>query len=200
MFFRNEWLNLGLLFNSGYLTVPGTTMRRTSWSGSMRKITQGSYPWRREETWKECLKGSAEVLNRYVSLYLLFHRGPDFRQFHAILPSCYSSSINFFLNIVLYLQHHCIQCKTFIKSRIKQLNMHYMVVVVVWWNSSWFVVCVSTVKVKGLLVSFRWSIWFRREAGSSCGMKGWATSSPAPPTSALGSGLVCISACPFSAG
>lgn len=63
----NIVLNWSLILFSWHA---GTTMRRTSWSGSMKRITQGSYPWRREETWKECLKDSAEGWSRYTHLFI----------------------------------------------------------------------------------------------------------------------------------
>lgn len=45
-------------------------MRRISWFGSMRRITPGSSPWRREGTWRGSLRGSAEAWRRWVCLHV----------------------------------------------------------------------------------------------------------------------------------
>ena len=46
------------------LLPSGTTMKRASWSGWMRRIIHGSSPWRRVATWRKCLKDSAEASKR----------------------------------------------------------------------------------------------------------------------------------------
>lgn len=53
------------LFSSFGWLSSGTTTRRPSWSGWTRRTTQGSSPWRRAATWRECLRDSAEDSSRY---------------------------------------------------------------------------------------------------------------------------------------
>lgn len=53
------------LFSSSDWLSSGTTTRRPSWSGWMRRTTPESSLWRREATWRECLRDSAEDSHRY---------------------------------------------------------------------------------------------------------------------------------------
>ncbi len=67
------WAGIGQM-----LVESGTTKKRTSLFGSMKRTTPESSPWRKEETCKECFRDSVTDLTRYTCLIDIKHSSSHF--------------------------------------------------------------------------------------------------------------------------